>query len=339
MAVIDEIKQILSEHIDLAEEGTVHTLATLDEAENGQLLTSLTSKLYDDIVSKVDDIDFGTIPLSKGDITKIENYDQILECLTVMKQILMEYKQPTDSLDIILSAIENIKSRTPKWEKAYVLNLELPIVLYNTICLSIVAGLSIMIGTCIDFIKTPGDQPIQISFDKVAYKRSSSNLLYENLDKFNKMCDKGEIDSILDNIFSSSSKGLTGGAVLGLGSVGFIAVVALAKNLIPLLQELIFFGYHAKQSVSDYFTIQANLLQANANTLQYKNLPADRRKEIYKRQTAIANSFRKIGNALAIKSKRAEVEAKKDAAKASKDKKKLDDVMDSAPSPKGSSLF
>ncbi len=337
--ILHDIEDILSQYINLDEAGTVHTLVNLDEAEKGQLLTSLTSKLYDDIVNKIDEIDFGTIPLSKGDITKIENYDQMLECLTIMRQILIEYKQSTEKIDVILTSIENVKSRTPQWEKSYVLNLELPIVLYNTMVLSIVSGLSIMINTSIDFIKSPNSESVQISFDKVAYKKSSSNLLFENLEKFNNMCSRGEIDSILDNIFSSSSKGLTGGAVLGLGAVGFVAVVALAKNLIPLLQELVFFAYHAKQSVSDYFITQSDLIQANANTLQYKNLPADRKKEIYKRQTAIATRFRKLGNALAIKAKKAEIETKKDVAKSAKDKKSLNDVMDTAPAPKGSSLF
>ena len=336
MLISENVKQILSEHFDLSDSETLTTLVNLDEADRNETLSALTSKLYDNIVDKIDDIDFGTIPLSKGDITKIENYEQMLDCVGVMRQIVEEYKQSPEPLDIILTAIENVKSRTRLWEKAYALNVELPIVLYNTIVLSIVSAVSIMIGTSIDFIKDPNEPNLQASLDRVAYNKSKDNLLFENLAKFNACCARGEIDKVVEQVFAGNSKELTG---ITLGAIGAIAFIALAKNIIPMLQELVFFAYHTKQNVSDYFAIQAELLQANANTLQYRDIEPEKRKKIYSRQTKIADKFRKISNVFAIKTKRAEIETKKDVKDAQSKKYTYSNVMEPSVDKRAGSLF
>lgn len=336
MLISENINQIFSEHFDLSNSETLTTLVNLDEAERNETLSALTSKLYDNIVDKIDDIDFGTIPLSKGDITKVENYEQMLDCIGVMRSIVEEYKQSPEPLDIILTAIENVKSRTRLWEKAYALNVELPIVLYNTIVLSIVSGLSIMIGTSIEFIKSPTSPDLKASLDKVAYNKSKDNLLFENLSKFNNCCARGEIDRVVEHIFNGNTKELTGSTI---GAVGAIAFITLAKNIVPMLQELVFFAYHAKQSVSDYFAVQADLLQSNANILQYKDIDPDKCKKIYARQNKIADAFRKISNVFAIKTKRAEAETKKDVKEARSKKLTYGGVIEPSSERHTGSLF
>lgn len=336
MLLNESINQIFSEHFDIADPDTLKTLVNLDEADRNETLSALTSKLYDNIVDKIDDIDFGTIPLSKGDITKIENYEQMLDCIGVMRQIVEEYKQSPEPLDTILTSIENIKSRTRLWEKAYALNVELPIVLYNTIVLSIVSAVSIMIGTSIEFIKSPDSPDLQASLDRVAYNKSKDNLLFQNLEKFNNCCNKGEIDKVVDQVFTGNAKELTGTTM---GAVGAIAFIALAKNIIPMLQELVFFAYHTKQSVSDYFAVQADLLQSNANTLQYRDIEPEKRKKIYSRQTKIADRFRKISNVFAIKTKKAEMDTKKDVKDSQSKKYTYSNVMEPSMEKRAGSLF
>ena len=101
------------------------------------------------------------------------------------------------------------------------------------------------------------------------------------------------------------------------------------------MRELVYFFYHSKQSVSDYFDIQADLLQINAQHV--KNNPkfsATERNTISKRQNDIALRFRKISNAFAIDARQADSKATRDSKSAEK-KYKLKDVttqkLDSAP--------
>ena len=135
MAVINEFDEIVREHMNLMDRTTRKTIISLDEADQNQLLAALTSKLYDKIVEKVDDIDFGTIPRSRGDITKIENYTSLMECIDILRNIIVEYKENTLPIDTVSSAVENLKQRKALFMKAYALNVEMPIILYNTIAL------------------------------------------------------------------------------------------------------------------------------------------------------------------------------------------------------------
>lgn len=328
-------EDILMEYFDINDDYTRHTLLNINEADKTKVMESLTSKLYQSIMDKVDDIDFGSIPDSRGDITKIQNYDKLIECIGVIKSILVQYRQETTPVDTIQFAIENVQNRKDIFMKGFNYGLDLPIILYNTITLSIVSATSLIIATSIEFIKDAGSQSYQIKFDKVSYVKSRDNLLFQNLSKFNKACSTGEVDKCLDHVIKSGSKQLLGVDTLGI--VSMMAVVGIIVSIIPIMRELIFFFYNTKQQASDYFTLQADLLQVNAEYVKQNSFSGKsdkERREIAKKQSKFADFFRKIGNGLAVDAKQAEAKAKKDLKNEDK-KYKLNDVtsdkLDSAP--------
>lgn len=204
--VYKDFNNLMREFMDLSDRNTRRTIISLDEAEQDQLVAALTSKLYDKIVEKVDTIDFGTIPRSRGDITKVENYTSLMECIQIIRDIVVEYREKTDPVDIVISAIENIKQRTAIFTKSYALNVEMPIILYNTIVLSIVSSVSFLITTCIEYIKDPGAESFKIALDKVAYNRSAQSLLFDNLNLFNSSCAKGDIDVALNDVIRNNRR-------------------------------------------------------------------------------------------------------------------------------------
>lgn len=339
-------ERVIAENFDVTDDYTRKTLLAIDEADQNKVLDSLTSKLYQSIMDKVEDIDFSGVEETKGDITTLQNYEQMLECINVIKSILIEYHQDTKHPDTILTAIENVRNRKDLFAKGFALNMDLPILTYNSIVLAIVSSVSLIISTSIEFIKDAGDQSYEIKFDKVAYVRTSQSLLFENLEKFNRSCSSGELDKALQHVISSGSRQLLG--VDTLTAVSVIGIVGLVMCIIPIIRELTYFFFHTKQSVSDYFEIQADLLQMNTEYLKQNDgfgKPVKNKKDVIKRQEKVVKRFRKIGNAMAIDNKKAEQAAKKQS-NADKKKYKLDDVvdtkLDSAPmeSPKAtSSLF
>lgn len=322
-------ESIISEHFNMHDDYTRHTLLTINEADQNRVMESLTSKLYQSIMDKVDDIDFGSIPASKGDITQMQNYDQLIECIGVIRDILVEYRQDLDLINVITDAIKNIQDRVDVWRKGFALKMDLPVLLYDTIVLSIVSSVSLIIATSIEFIKDAGDASFDIKFDKVAYVKNKDAVLFDNLRKFNKSCDTGELDNSLDHIFKAASKQFTGLEVLTVVSI--VGVVGIITNIIPILRELIFFFYNTKQNVSDYFAIQADLLQINAQNVNDNpnlNLSASERKEVVKKQQNVAGVFRKISNAFAIDAKTAQSKASRDVAD-NKKKYNVNDIVDS----------
>lgn len=317
---------IVSENMDLQDSATLNTICSINEADRAAVLTSLTSKLYDNIVDKVDDIDFGSIATSRGDITKIENYERLLDCIELMRSIVKEYHQDTEPIDVASDAIANVRERTRLWEKCYAMNLELPIILYQSIVMACVSSISLLISTSIEFIKNTDDGTYTAALDKVAYNKTNVNLLYNNLKKFNTACKTKQIDEVVNQVISMNAKQFTGGIVTILG--GGAAMVAIISLVVPMLRELVFFFYNAKQSVSDFFAVQADLLEVNANNVQYKSeIPDEKKSKIADRQNKIAGKFRNVSNAFAIKMKKAQKDAD-DSITKEKKKYKISDISD-----------
>ena len=340
-----KVTEQFNEYFDISDRFTRKALLTLNEADQNTVLVALTSKLYDSIVNKVDEIDFGDIPNTKGDITKLPNYEKIRECISIIRDILVEYKEDTAPVDEVSNALSHISTRKEMFERAFRTDAELPIITYNSIVLAIVNSVSYMIATSIEFIKTPNQDTFKIVLDKVGYARSKHSLLYNNLKRFNKCCESGEFDKAMEHVIQQriDNKAMREGAisttvagVLGASAVT-IAIVAIIANIIPILRELVFFFYYTRMRVSDFFDIQADLLQMNAHNLDTSSDRADKDRVVSK-QLKVVEMFRKIANKISFTGRKAEVSAEKEITASSK-KMKLGDVVDEMPDSVSSALF
>ena len=323
---------------DVADDLTRGVLLTVNEADQGAVMTALSNKLYQHIVDKVDEIDFGTIPQSAGDITKIDNYEELKDCINIISEIIMQYNQPTNSIDTIKIALQNMEDRIPLFTKAYKLNTEMPIIIYNTITLAIVSSVSYMISTCIEFIKE--DQGFDIALNKVAAVKTKETILFKDLERFNKECSSGNFDKAMDYIMKQQANNFSGTMfVFGPGAVIAITGVILL-SIIPMIRELIFFFYYSRTKVSTYFDAQSTLLTMNAYNIE-SNLSRDEksRKEIAGKQKRIADDFKKIANFFKVEAKTAEQKTNKDISALDKQKYKANDVLDTIPDSANASLF
>lgn len=323
------MNDVLREHMDYSDYDTIKAIA---EASNeNQLLSALTSKLYDKIVEKADKIDFSSVSRSRGDITKIENYTSLVECIDIIRNIVIQYKENQFPVDTVNSAMENIRSRTDIFRKAFVINAPLPTMMYNTIVASIVTSISFLIATCIEYVKSPQAESFQIALDTVAYHKTFENLLFENLDKFNKACASGEIDDTLklcmerskmkhesaeikvkpdapflsdedieSDIVAVHDKGkekLNEGLISGSSYVVSRVFLFIAKYLIRMIRDLVYYFYASRQKISDYYTTQAELLEMNAHQLRYDStIDVDKRNKIFNDQMKIAAKWRNRAN-------------------------------------------
>ena len=327
---------VLKEHFDMTDRKSIKTLLSLNEAEQNQAMASLASKLYQKIIDKVDDIDYGTIPASKGDITKIGNFLEMRDCMNTIREILVNYKQDTTQLDIVDKAIENLKDSRKIWEKAFLVDCDFAITFYNTIALSIVSSVSLLISSSIDYIKEPGNQSFQVSFDRSGYVKTKDKLLFKNLDRFNKSYSKGEIVSLMNNVVKATTdvkeSAIIDEATLSFGTIAkFLkggAVVAILITLaIPVLHQLVSVLYSAKQKVADYFEVQSKIVQFNAEQLKYKYTKSDEElRKIYDKQIKISNDFKSISSKFSVKMSKAESDAKKLIEKEKAEKYKAEDL-------------
>jgi hypothetical protein len=256
-----------------------------------------------------------------------------------MEELITSMGQKPEPIITIKNAIENIELRKTIFEKGFKLNLELPMVMYDTMTLAVISATSFMISTCIDFIKTPNQEGFEISLNKVSLVKTKDHLLFNNLRKFNESCKKGDVDKTLEFIISKNVKGFIGPASGTSVFVATVATTALALAIIPMIRELIFFFYYSRTRVSQYFDIQADLLQMNAHNVEINSTrDNETKKKIVSKQMGISKVFRDLANFFAVKGKVAETEARKEIQNSTK-KYKIDDVVDSRPDSAADSLF
>lgn len=326
-------------YFDTDDNMTRAILLSVNEADQNVVMTSLANKLYSHITEKVDEIDFGTIPNSRGDITKIDNFDKLLDCVNIISDILQQYRQDTAPVETVNLAIQNMVDRVDMFEKAYKLNVEMPIIIYNTITLSIVSSVSYLISSCIEFIKLPEDRGFDIAMDKVGAAKAKEAILFNNLKKFNKMCGDGSFDKAMDYVMKQNANNFAG-ASFAFGVSSVVVVIGILLSIIPIIRELIFFFYYSRAKVSDYFDAQSSLLLINAYNIE-NNLTRDEKnkKKIANDQRKVADTFKKISNTLKVNLKTGEKKATDEINKLDKQKLKHNDVLDTIPDSSNSVLF
>lgn len=324
-----ESELIIRDNFDLNDRPTLKAVAHLNEASENQVLESLCKKLYENVVNKVDDINFAEIDLSEGDITRIPNYNQLSDAIATMHGILKEFKQDTKPVETIALAMKNIQDREEMFTKGYKLKLELPMITYSVLAASIVTSTSFLIAATIEFIKNPKDDSFNLAIDRVELGRSRDHLLFRNLDRFNASCANGKFDQCMNQLINSKQKnlvGLTGGVLLG--TTALIGIISL---ILPLIRELIYFYFYSRVQISDFFEVQADLLQMNAYNLQNtSDLPKGEREKIVKKQLKVATNFRAIADKVKVECNKAERKADQEITNTNK-KYKVQDVMATAP--------
>lgn len=333
----DEWNSFVKEHMDITDRETLGIMCSVNEADQTQAVASIAAKLYDCIIKKIPDIDFGGIPLSKGDITKIPNYMDISECLTTLRDLLLESKQSTASVDTIFSSIEYLKRYKDTFMKGFTLECEMVVVTYNTIALSIVASTSLLLSSAIEFIKDPAADQFSLCISKATKNNTKDGLLFKNLEKFNKACAKGTVEkAMLDlckvqrEVREATTAQLQENFVTT--AIAAATLLALATCIIPILHQLTSFLACLRQNLSDYFAVESDIIKLNVEKVNYdRSKSEESKKKIVSKQLKIADHFKSISNKLAIKSKKAESDAAKDI-KSEEDKKyKADEIYDTLP--------
>jgi len=329
--------EMVGKYMDLTDIPTVRAVCSMNEAEQNSLLTSLTNKLYEMIVNKIDNIDYGEIPNTRGDIRKLRHYDELIKCVSVLKDIFKEFKEDPEPVEVIENAINNIENYKDLFVAGFAAKVGFAMGMYKTMTLAVINATSFMIAVAIEYIKRPGSDGLRIVLDKTGVAKVKDHLVYESLKDFNEAARRGDVENAIRPMIKNKAQGFVMTAALGLKAALVVGGVLLA--LIPIIRNLVYFFYAARERVSTYFDLQAKLLEMNAEELE--NNPDIKtegdRKEVIRRQLSIAASFHKLSNAIAVDSKGSEVKATNNIKKDAREYK-IDD-MDTEPQSGNGPLF
>ena len=225
-----EYMQIVSETYDLSDYATKKNLLFCNEAKRIDNLEHIVGNLYLHIKSNVAGIDFGTIPKSKGVVTRIDNYANVLDCINSVHELVYNYKERTDIPDALSTALANLQQRERVFTKAFALNIEFPIMIYNMTVLAVVSSVSLLLSSTVEYVKN-GHDSFAVSFDKTGYTKSRDHVLYQYVTQFNRNCDNGTLDKLMNDCIKNNLTPMSESADLEPVDEGLKDIASTAVNI------------------------------------------------------------------------------------------------------------
>ena len=340
----NDFNEVTREYLDYSDRDTVRLVCEAEQNQT-QILSAITSMLYDKIVEKAAKIDYSTIDRSRGDITKVEKFNDLLECIDIIKALVTQYNQDLFPINTLSEAIDNVKSRTDIFQKAYLYNSPLLVMTYKNITLAICNSVSFLINTCIEYIKNPESKSFQMALDTVAYAKTMDNVLFSNLALWNDGCRKGDFDEAVKVLLNQTKIKHEATEVVIEPDAPFLkdgeeqktvihddekdkkkdvftesvpygmiarAFIFICKQLIYILRSIVYYFYFGKQKISDYWETQADFLEMNAMKLQYSDIQTvDDKDKVIDRQLKKAAKYRARANKWSVDHKIAQRNAAK----------------------------
>lgn len=293
-------------------------MRNMTKEDVNQINATLVQKLYESVL-KHNKCDFGDIPKSKGDISKVKGIDTCIESLDVLKKLHESNGIPVEDIDTIKTSISTVSRFKRQFETGFKLNNEYLIILYNTIVMAIMDGTSMLIADYTNYMITPDN----VKYNGVSGRNTKHGAVsIESLRRFNSMDKSGSLSSTINTLVSGATKSSAGTrgntgvseSAAVLGTIGVITVTAFlsVKAVITLIRELIFYFYHLRVTLSDYLEVQASFLEMNRLAIENSNRPASQKKEIIKKQERVILKLRRISDKLKIKAEDVAVSARKD---------------------------
>ena len=276
-------------------------LYELLENNSVQVGEKMISNIYEKTLTK-SNVDFGSIPNSRGDIENCDGFILMTSTLSVLNSLATQSKVKIPEILTIETAINYIKSNRNTFERAFKMNSEPMIMYYNTLVYSCIEATSILLSNYVDFVKTPNKA--QMVIKKGSVNGVLGHIAFENLAFFNESCKNGNFNKLSNQLLTGtvsaqSSNELIAESVMGTAATGII----IATALIPLLRTVIYYYYYSKMKVTEFLDQQAYFLQLNEANINSNITEVNKRKEVIKKQKILMSRFENLADKIRLNDK------------------------------------
>lgn len=250
--------------------------------------SKMIQKLYADIIAK-SNIDYGKIPLSKGNLTTYEYYENISKTLEILNSLLdgknVEELALTNKLhDLIITCRSD-------YEFGFRFDIEFIKLTYNTLVMTLHDMINLCIVAYVDYLK----EVKHIEFQFKTFKRSDRMVIKATRD-FLKSYDKGEWLKIMAQ-FKKNSSNMIGAlltyaatlpASVTIGGGVILGIIALLFSI----RTLIYLYYSSAMKINQYIKIQSDFLKVSIDSASDGDSDSlDKQKRLLETLSSISNSI------------------------------------------------
>lgn len=280
-------------------------IRALTESDMKPVSDNLVSALYKSAVEKAH-IDFEDIPASRGDITKYKGYVDMCECLDIVERLAIKANTSIKEVNIVKKSIGNIVALRDQFTKGFAIGNQFMMLQYNTLVAACVESTSAIIASYVDYIKTVN----AVEFKIINTKISSGNLFIENLEKFNNLVASGDYGKTCNAVLTGATNNILKEGVIAMTAI----VLASIAAVVIMMRQIVFKFYYNRMKLSEYLKMQAMFLEMNKTAVQSSgnNLSAAKKKEVLKKQQALADKLNKIADKIKVEGSMADNTSKKE---------------------------
>ena len=240
---------------------TLAALRTINESEQRSISYAVAEKLYDNVAgkAKLANLDFTEITKTKGDITKLDGFDELNETIKILDNAQSKLHLKGKAINVVATAMNNLMAKRSIFKSAFRTGNSILMDTYKFGAMAVIASTSLITISLTDYFIAP-DHSASVSINIVNKKRLfkqdtreytllDQSPLIINLEKFNKMCETNGLEEV-EKALAKVKRSNFGGVEIAAGTV--VAVIVL-YNLVDILRELVYYFLSAKASVSEYF--------------------------------------------------------------------------------------
>lgn len=289
---------ILSENEQLSYRESKDLQAVLEDV-NSPVTRKLEEKLFQSVIDKKH-INFGSIPLSKGNIKDYEGYSAMEGTLNTIKDLATENKagDVIKYVEIVQKAIENIAGMSVAYQKGFQFKNEYIAMEYNSYVYFCVEATTALIYSFVEYVKRPDSDTLVMVIKNS--KLRADEFYFEQLKKFNTVCDTQGVNyrKMLDAMCTSKDNFIGTTAMIGMA-----AVMAAALAIIPVTRAVVYQVYYLRGNISEQLEIQAQFMEMNKTCVEANSaLTVQKKKEIVAKQEKLVKTLRKLSDVIRVKS-------------------------------------
>lgn len=271
----EEVVKILQLNPDYSNRKIKELRESLDSTQK-EVSNKVITSIFNDIKLYKSKLDFSFFDKTKGDVTKLENYDTILKTIKFLKQLASNVGNNTvlKYANEIETCKNNLISMRTSFQNAYRTNNKLATYLYGTTCLALITSCNYIIGESVEVIK-------QGSIDTCTVKKGveispSGNGNLDALIRFNQLCASNK----LNQLFSKMDKKVKLEAV-AIAPV-FGAIIGFTMLALFVIREVVYIYYHTRVSLALYLENLAVFVEMNSRNVTDSNVKAKQEKTAQK---------------------------------------------------------
>lgn len=267
----------------------------LTEAEQAVVNNRMVGNLYQSALKK-GNIDFDNIPITKGDIQKVDGYQNMLATLDILKGLSKKFGIKIPEIFTVEDAIVNIRTQRPIFERAFGLNIDFLKMYYNTLVYACIESTSLLISSYVEYTRTANNLEFRLRKGKGVY----GNICIDNLVKFNESVKDGSFAKFANGLMNKDRDNFLG----AVGAVGMaktaMTAVAIGATIVPLVRQLIFYFYDSRMQISEFLQQQKDMLEMNKFSVEASSMEAPKRNAILAKQKNAIDRMDKLSDKIRV---------------------------------------